>query len=233
MFTGIVQAIGQIESVLPQSTVYRGESIQPATSAQGQTAWTDQQGLRLLLTWGDLDGGDVREGDSIALNGACMTVLRPDEHGFAVDISRESLNRTVGLSEPGPVNLEKAMRASDRLGGHMVSGHVDTTASIFGLDRIDESVRLQIALPASLSAFVTEKGSIAVHGVSLTVNSLVDGRGPEGQTVISINLIPHTWQSTTLSHKKVGDLVNIEVDPMARQVARILERLHGVEERRA
>ncbi len=233
MFTGIVQAIGQIESVLPQSTVYRGQSTEPAEATLGDTAWTDQQGLRLMVTWGGLDHSDVHEGDSIALNGACMTVLRPDEHGFAVDISRESLNRTVGLSEPGVVNLEKAMRASDRLGGHMVSGHVDTTASIIGLDRVDESVRLQIALPVSLSHFVTEKGSIAVHGVSLTVNSLVDGQGPDGQTVISINLIPHTWQSTTLSQKKVGDLVNIEVDPMARQVARILERLHGLEERRA
>jgi riboflavin synthase len=115
----------------------------------------------------------------------------------------------------------------------MVSGHVDTTAPIVGLDRIDESVRLQIALPAELSAFVTEKGSIAVHGVSLTINRLVDEAGPQGETVVSINLIPHTWQSTTLSQKKVGDLVNLEVDPMARQVARILERLHGLGDRRA
>lgn len=227
MFTGIVQAIGQIESALPQSTVYRSQS------ERDQAPWSDQQGLRLLVAWGDLDHSDVQEGDSIALNGACMTVLRPDEHGFAVDISRESLDRTTGLSKPGPVNLEKALRASDRLGGHMVSGHVDTTAPIVGLDRIDESVRLQIALPAELSAFVTEKGSIAVHGVSLTINRLVDEAGPQGETVVSINLIPHTWQSTTLSQKKVGDLVNLEVDPMARQVARILERLHGLGDRRA
>ncbi|MGA1083063.1 MAG: riboflavin synthase [Burkholderiaceae bacterium] len=227
MFTGIVQAIGQIESALPQSTVYRSQS------ERDQAPWSDQQGLRLLVAWGDLDHSDVQEGDSIALNGACMTVLRPDEHGFAVDISRESLDRTTGLSEPGAVNLEKALRASDRLGGHLVSGHVDTTARIVGLDRIDESVHLQIALPAELSAFVTEKGSIAVHGVSLTINRLVDEAGPQGQTVVSINLIPHTWQSTTLSQKKVGDLVNLEVDPMARQVARILERLHGQGDRRA
>ncbi|MGA1664967.1 MAG: riboflavin synthase [Burkholderiaceae bacterium] len=227
MFTGIVQAIGQIESALPQSTVYRSQS------ERDQAPWSDQQGLRLLVAWGDLDHSDVQEGDSIALNGACMTVLRPDEHGFAVDISRESLDRTTGLSEPGAVNLEKALRASDRLGGHLVSGHVDTTARIVGLDRIDESVHLQIALPAELSAFVTEKGSIAVHGVSLTINRLVDGAGPQGETVVSINLIPHTWQSTTLSQKKVGDLVNLEVDPMARQVARILERLHGQGDRRA
>ncbi|MEY3016760.1 MAG: riboflavin synthase [Burkholderiaceae bacterium] len=227
MFTGIVQAIGQIESALPQSTVYRSQS------ERDQAPWSDQQGLRLLVAWGDLDHSDVQEGDSIALNGACMTVLRPDEHGFAVDISRESLDRTTGLSEPGAVNLEKALRASDRLGGHLVSGHVDTTARIVGLDRIDESVHLQIALPAELSAFVTEKGSIAVHGVSLTINRLVDGAGPQGETVVSINLIPHTWQSTTLSQKKAGDLVNLEVDPMARQVARILERLHGQGDRRA
>lgn len=227
MFTGIVQAIGQIESALPQSTVYRSQS------ERDQAPWSDQQGLRLLVAWGDLDHSDVQEGDSIALNGACMTVLRPDEHGFAVDISRESLDRTTGLSEPGAVNLEKALRASDRLGGHLVSGHVDTTARIVGLDRIDESVHLQIALPAELSAFVTEKGSIAVHGVSLTINRLVDGAGPQGETVVSINLIPHTWQSTTLSQKKAGDLVNLEVDPMTRQVARILERLHGQGDRRA
>jgi riboflavin synthase len=227
MFTGIVQAIGQIESALPQSTVYRSQS------ERDQAPWSDQQGLRLLVAWGDLDHSDVQEGDSIALNGACMTVLRPDEHGFAVDISRESLDRTTGLSEPGAVNLEKALRASDRLGGHLVSGHVDTTARIVGLDRIDESVHLQIALPAELSAFVTAKGSIAVHGVSLTINRLVDGAGPQGETVVSINLIPHTWQSTTLSQKKAGDLVNLEVDPMARQVARILERLHGQGDRRA
>lgn len=227
MFTGIVQAIGQIESVLPQSTVYRSQI------EREQAPWSDQQGLRLLVAWGGLDHSDVQEGDSIALNGACMTVLRPDEHGFAVDISRESLDRTTGLSEPGLVNLEKALRASDRLGGHMVSGHVDTTASVVGLDRLDESVHLQIALPTELSAFVTEKGSIAIHGVSLTINRLSDGAGPQGETVLSINLIPHTWQSTTLSQKKVGDLVNVEVDPTARQVARILERLHGLGDRRA
>jgi len=227
MFTGIVQAIGHIESVLPQSTVHRGQSAQPAQS------WTDAQGFRLLVGWGGLDYSDVQEGDSIALNGACMTVLRPDEQGFAVDISRESLNRTTGLSEPGPVNLEKAMRASDRLGGHMVSGHVDATAAIVGLDPVDESVRHQIALPADLSAFVSEKGSIAVHGVSLTINELQDDVGTAGHTIVSINLIPHTWQSTTLSTKRVGDLVNIEVDPMARQVARILSRLNGLGEARA
>lgn len=227
MFTGIVQAIGQIESVLPQSTVYRSQT------EREQAPWSDQQGLRLLVAWGGLDHSDVREGDSIALNGACMTVLRPDEHGFAVDISRESLDRTSGLSEPGSVNLEKALRASDRLGGHMVSGHVDTTASIVGLERVDESVHLQIALPTELSAFVTEKGSIAIHGVSLTINRLTDGAGPQGETVLSINLIPHTWQSTTLAQKKVGDRVNVEVDPTARQVARILERLHGLGDRRA
>ena len=227
MCTGIVQAIGQIESVLPQSTVYRSQS------EREQAPWSDQQWLRLLVAWGGLDHSDVQEGDSIALNGACMTVLRPDEHGFAVDISRESLDRTTGLAEPGSVNLEKALRASDRLGGHMVSGHVDTTASIVGLDRLDESVHLQIALPTELSAFVTEKGSIAIHGVSLTINRLTDGAGPQGETVLSINLIPHTWQSTTLSQKKVGDAVNVEVDPTARQVARILERLHGLGDRRA
>ena len=210
MFTGIVQAMGQIESVLPQSDL----------AARERSEYSDAQGLRLRVLWGGLDSADVHPGDSIAINGACMTVIDPSPGGFAVDISRESLNRTVGLDQPGPVNLEKAMRVGDRLGGHMVSGHVDGTGQILSMDTVDESVYLVACLPSSLSPFVTEKGSIALHGVSLTVNAVRDE--PEGP-VIEINLIPHTWAHTVLQYLRPGDRINVEVDPIARQVARILE----------
>jgi len=202
--------MGQIESVMPQS----------ALSTRQRTEYSDAQGLRLRVLWGGLDPADVQPGDSIAINGACMTVIDPTAVGFSVDISRESLNRTVGLDQPGPVNLEKAMRVGDRLGGHMVSGHVDGTGQILSMDTVDESVHLVACLPAALAPFVTEKGSIALHGVSLTVNAVHDE--PEGP-VIEINLIPHTWAHTVLHHLRPGDRVNVEVDPIARQVARILE----------
>ena len=213
MFTGIVQAIGRIEEVVPQSLAQPGEA---------QQAWSDAQGLRLLVSWGGLHASDVNEGDSVAINGACMTVIRPDEHGFAVDISRESLNRTVGLDAPGPVNLEKALRWSDRLGGHLASGHVDAVATVVAVEARDESVGLTVRVPVELSAFVTEKGSVPLHGVSLTVNQL---RDHDAGTDININLIPHTWNHTTLRSSQPGDGLNLEVDPMARQMARLLERL--------
>jgi riboflavin synthase len=217
MFTGIIQAVGTIDETIAQSLV---------RDPSPDHAWTDAQGLRLLVSWGGLDFTDVKEGDSIAINGACMTVLRPDEQGFAVDISRESLDRTVGLDGPGPVNLEKALRWSDRLGGHLVSGHIDAVATAVAIEPRDESVRLTVRVPASLGPFVTEKGSVALHGVSLTINQLRDHA--EG-TDIEINLIPHTWQSTTLSRLEVGGGVNLEVDPMARQMARIIERMGSLQ----
>ena len=202
--------MGQIASVQPQSSL----------SAMQRSEYSDAQGLRLRVSWGSLDPSDVQTGDSIAINGACMTALQPDPEGFEVDISRESLNRTVGLDRPGPVNLEKAMRVGDRLGGHMVSGHVDATGEILSMDTVDESVHLIVRLPATLAPFVTEKGSIALHGVSLTVNTVRD----EAQgAVIAINLIPHTWSHTVLQCLRPGARVNLEVDPFARQVARILE----------
>jgi len=210
MFTGIVQAIGEIATVMPQSQL----------APQKASEYSDAQGLRLGIRWGGLDASDVRVGDSIAVNGACMTVLEPDYEGFAVDVSRESLARTVGLDQPGPVNLEKAMRLGDRLGGHMVSGHVDATGAVVSVQPVDESVHLVVGLPPDLSAFVTEKGSIAIHGVSLTVNRVCDTlRGPQ----LDINLIPHTWSHTVLQFLRPGDRVNVEVDPIARQVARVLQ----------
>ncbi|MBU3725518.1 MAG: riboflavin synthase [Burkholderiaceae bacterium] len=210
MFTGIVQAIGRIVSVEP-----------------AQVAWAEGGfGLRLTVAFGGLDNSDMRIGDSIAMNGACMTVIAQDAESFQVDVSRESLSRTTGLDQPGPVNLEKAMRASDRFGGHMVSGHVDGTGVIKAIVQIGESHQLLVTLPAALSAYVSEKGSIALDGVSLTVNAVQDhDQGCD----ISINLIPHTWQSTTLNLRQPGDRLNIEVDQLAKQVERILQRIHQVQ----
>ena len=212
MFTGIVQAIGRIEGVMSQSQVLSHES----------SPYSDAQGLRVHLLWGDLDSSDISEGDSISVNGACMTVISPTGQGCFFDISRESLNRTVGLDQPGPVHLEKAVRANDRLGGHIVSGHVDGTARVAGLRSRDESNELLLEVPPSLSMFITEKGSVSVHGVSLTVNAVTDRNG---QTEMSINLIPHTWKKTLFSRVGVGDRLNLEVDPIARQVARVLESM--------
>lgn len=207
MFTGIVQAIGEIVAVAP-----------------AQVAWSaDGQGLRLTIGVGGLDSSDVRIGDSIAINGACMTVTSQTASSFQVDVSRESLGRTARLDRPGPVNLEKAMRASDRLGGHMVSGHVDGTGQIVAIRPLGESHQLEVLLPAALSAYVSEKGSIALDGVSLTINAV---RDHDQGCSIMVNLIPHTWQSTTLRLRQAGDAVNVEVDQLAKQVERILQRMH-------
>ncbi len=207
MFTGIVQSIGEIIAVEPTQVAWAGHG----------------QGLRLTVSYGGLETSDVRIGDSIAINGACMTVISQTSASFQVDVSRESLNRTAGLDRPGPVNLEKAMRASDRLGGHMVSGHVDGAGLVKAVRQLGESHQLVVQLPAALSAYVSEKGSIALDGVSLTVNSV---RDHEQGCDISINLIPHTWQSTTLRLRQAGDRINIEVDQLAKQVERILQRIH-------
>ena len=214
MFTGIVQALGQIQAVRPVQVSW----VSPDAPAG------DRTGLRLSVAFGSLPSDDVAIGDSIAINGACMTVVAMDASSFEVDVSKESLVRTVRLDQPGPVNLEKAMRASDRFGGHMVSGHVDGTAVIDSVVSQGESWQLNVLLPKHLSAYVTSKGSIALDGVSLTVNSVIDRA--DG-TLISINLIPHTWQSTTLHLRQPGDRLNVEVDQLAKQVERILQRLQS------
>jgi riboflavin synthase len=163
----------------------------------------------------------VQLGDSIALNGACMTVTTFDaaEGRFTIDISHESLDKTAGLSEPGPVNLEKAMRANDRLGGHLVSGHVDGIGRVTHFAPVGESWELRIETPRELARFIAYKGSITVNGVSLTVNRVIDGAtGCE----LSINLIPHTLENTTLGTLAAGRRVNLEIDLIARYVERML-----------
>ncbi|MFW8565145.1 riboflavin synthase [Orrella sp. 11846] len=202
MFTGIVAAVGEIQSVEPID--------------QGQ----QDAGVRLQVDAGELDLHDVKIGDSIALQGACMTVTTLTDRGFTVDVSRESLNRTVGLEQPGPVNLEKALCVGDPLGGHIVSGHVDGLGEVVAFEQVGESHRLEIAVTGDLGAYMAYKGSVAINGVSLTVNQVQD----KGQrTHIEINLIPHTVQATTLKNLQSGSPVNVEVDTIARYVQRMLQ----------
>jgi len=199
MFTGIVAAIGRIESV---------ESL-------GEGA-----GLRLTIDAGRLDLSDVAIGDSIAIQGACMTAVAIEGNRFRVEVSLESLDKTAGLSKPGEVNLEKALRLSDRLGGHLVSGHVDGLGEVVVFEPVGESWRLDIRVPASIARYLAYKGSVTVNGTSLTVNSVVDQSSRD--CIISINLIPHTIEMTTLKHLAQGTQVNLEIDLIARYVERML-----------
>lgn len=168
---------------------------------------------------------DVGLGDSIAINGACMTVTSFDTatNQFSIDISAESLLKTAGLTELGTVNLEKALRAHDRLGGHIVSGHVDGVGHVSFFEPVGESWELRITCPPELGKFMAYKGSITVNGVSLTVNRVVDAtlNGKLG-TELSINLIPHTIENTALGSLKAGASVNLEIDTVARYVERML-----------
>lgn len=171
---------------------------------------------------------DVELGDSIALNGACMTAtsLDPANNRFTIDISAESLDKTCGLDQPGIINLEKALRAHDRLGGHIVSGHVDGIGSVTHFDEVGESWELRILAPQALGKYLAYKGSITVNGVSLTVNRVVDLAGDADGTAgceISINLIPHTVQNTALGQLAQGSQVNLEIDLIARYVERMLQ----------
>lgn len=202
MFTGIITGVGRI------------------VDAQALGADTSHgQRLTLQAPAGYLD--DVELGDSIALNGACMTVTSFDTAAgrFTIDISAESLSKTAGLGEPGPVNLEKALRANDRLGGHLVSGHVDGIGTVVLFEPVGESWELRISAPPSLARFLAYKGSITVNGVSLTVNRVVD---QQDRCEFSINLIPHTIDNTTLGTLRAGSRVNLEIDLIARYVERML-----------
>ncbi len=200
MFTGIVAALGRITSLEPLGN-------------------DGNAGVRLHVHAGALPLADVALGDSIAINGACMTVISKTADSFTVDVSRESLNCTVGLDTPGEVNLEKALTLAERLGGHLVSGHVDGLGEVTHFAPVGESWKLDILAPASLAKYLAYKGSVVVNGVSLTVNSVADSAA--GCT-ISINLIPHTIEVTTLKHLKPGSRVNLEVDLIARYVERML-----------
>lgn len=204
MFTGIVRAVGEI------------------TAAQPLDAQDPQAGLRLTINAGEFSLEQIQVGDSIALQGACMTVLTHDGQHFQVDISQESLSCTVGLDQPGPVNLEGAMRLGDTLDGHVVLGHVDGVGEITCFEPVGESYLLKVLAPEHCAKYLAFKGSITINGVSLTINSVED---VDNGCEIGINLIPHTVKATTFQYAKVGQKVNLEVDMMARYVERMLSKL--------
>ena len=202
MFTGIITGVGRIAAV----------------HALGSSS---TRGKRLTISCPTEYLNNVGLGDSIALNGACMTVTTLDTAArqFTVDVSAESLDKTAGLDQLGPINLEKAMRANDRLGGHLVSGHVDGIGTVTRFAQVGASWELRVLTPAALGKFLAYKGSIVINGVSLTVNQVADvALGCE----VSINLIPHTVENTALSRLREGSHVNLEIDLIARYVERML-----------
>ncbi len=174
-------------------------------------------GLRLSIATRALGLDDVQIGDSIAVNGVCLTVIEHKAGTFVVDVSRETLNCTAGLDAEGaPVNLEKALRLSDRLGGHLVSGHVDGVGDVIEFTDLGESWKLTVRAPQPLAKYIAIKGSITINGVSLTINQV---RGSE----FDVNLIPHTLAMTNLKNLRAGSRVNLEVDLIARYVERMMQ----------
>ena len=201
MFTGIIEAIGKVREPEPLG-----------------------DGVRLTIDTpvGWLKGTEI--GESIAVNGACMTGVKIEGDTFQIEVSAESLSKTCGLNTWGEVNLEKALRVGDRLDGHIVSGHVDGVGQVEVMEPKAESWHLVVRAPMKLSQYLAYKGSITVNGVSLTINSVEDT--PAG-TRVSINLIPHTVEVTTLKHLKPQDWVNLEIDTIARYVERMMSLRNG------
>ncbi len=192
MFSGIIAAVGQITQITPR-----------------------EAGFRLTVNAGKLAINDVALGDSIAHNGVCLTVVACEGQQFMVDVSPETLSCTVGLDAPGPVNLEKALRLADVIGGHLVSGHVDGVGEVLRFDPVGDNRLLEIRAPKEIAKFIARKGSITVNGTSLTTNEV---KG----TDFTINLIPHTLENTTLNLLKPGSKVNLEIDLIARYCERLL-----------
>ena len=193
MFAGVIQATGEISSVKRRGN-----------------------GLRITISTA-LDLRDIRTGDSIAVDGICLTAIANSVHSFSADVSRETLNCSAGFVERGKVNLEKALRVSDRINGHLMSGHVDGTGRVLKFETAGECCLLSIKAPRSLAKYIARKGSIAVNGVSLTVNDTKSG-------AFTVNLIPHTLDATTMKYLKRGAKVNVEVDMMARYIERIFRQ---------
>ena len=198
MFTGIIQAVGQIDEI-----IMIGHDI------------------KLSILAGNLSLSDVIIGDSIAVNGACLTATKLSSTHFEAHVSKETLSVTTGLNGNNAVNLEKAMRLSDRLGGHLVSGHVDGIGQVLSFEQVGQKSKemcwlLAVQAPHPISKYIAKKGSICVDGVSLTVNTV-------SHDTFTMNIIPHTLENTTLKHLKVGHLVNLEIDQIARYVERMAE----------
>jgi riboflavin synthase len=193
MFTGIIQAVGHIDSI-----TQAGDDV------------------KLSIQATNLGLADVQIGDSIAVNGVCLTAAHLNSTHFEVHVSKETLNVSVGLNSKQAVNLEKALRLSDRLGGHLVSGHVDGVGTVTQFTEVEDCWLLAIRAPHAISKYIAKKGSICVNGVSLTVNSIEND-------VFSMNIIPHTIQNTTFQHLTAGSQVNLEIDQIARYVERMAE----------
>ncbi len=192
MFTGIITGLGRLTQIIQQ-----------------------EKGIRATITCDDFGLDDVAIGDSIACSGACLTVVAKTANSFSVDISQESLRCTTGLDHlDTEVNLEKALRLSDRLGGHLVSGHVDGVGEVVSFKPVGESWELRVRMPRELEKFVAAKGSITIDGVSLTVNRI-------DLQVFSVNIIPHTLAATSFKRLASGVKVNVEVDLIARYLAQL------------
>ena len=198
MFTGLVQGVGRIVEVEPLAV---------------------DGGVRLGVDASAVQGFSVEIGDSIALNGACMTATRVAGACFSVDVSGESLSKTVGLDRPGEINIETSLRLGAQLGGHLVAGHVDGIGEVLRYAQVHESWELVVRAPPELAKYFAYKGSVAVNGVSLTVNRVHDT--PAG-CELSMNIIPHTHEVTTLRGLRPGSRVNLEADLIARYVERML-----------
>lgn len=194
MFTGIIEAIGEIQAIEP-----KGEDV------------------RMRVNTGKLDLGDVKLGDSIATNGVCLTAIELPGDGYVADVSGETLNKTTldRLKVGTSVNLEKALTPTSRLGGHLVSGHVDGVGEVISRTPAGRSIKFVIRAPNELARYIAHKGSICVEGISLTVNEV---RGAE----FDLNIVPHTLQETTMQHLQAGSPVNLEVDIIARYMERLL-----------
>ena len=193
MFTGIIEAIGRVAAAKSA-----GESV------------------ALTIDAGSLDMSDVAIGDSIACNGVCLTVTSLVSKGFTVDVSQETIRVTAGFGSGNAINLEKSLRLSDRLGGHLVSGHVDGVGTVTAVKPVDGNREIMVRFPAELDRYIARKGSITINGVSLTVNAVT-------ADTFSVNVIPHTLAVTNLKDLKQGDRVNLEIDLVARYVDRILK----------
>lgn len=194
MFSGIVTAVGRISSSKPHG-----------------------DGARLRIDAPGFGMDDVAIGDSIAVQGVCLTVVARDSSGFEADVSRATLGVTHGLEQGREVNLEKSLRMADRIGGHLVAGHVDAVATVASFDDLGGSHRMVVEVPQALSRFIARKASVTVDGVSLTTNA-VDGNRFE------VNVIPHTLSATTFRTLRAGSRVNVEVDLLARYVDRLLQK---------
>ena len=200
MFTGIIEAVGTIKAIN-----------------------INAQGARLVIATDSLDMNDVKLGDSIATNGICLTVVDFDQHSYSADVSNETLERTgfahynVGMQ----VNLEKAMLASTRFGGHMVSGHVDGISEILSITNNGNSIEYWLSMPADLAHYIAEKGSVTVDGTSLTVNALSES---SGENKFRLTIVPHTVKETVFANYQVGTKVNLEVDLIARYLERLLTK---------